>query len=288
MDDTTRSVEQQSDAIRSEIEQTREEMAETIEAIQDKLRPSTIVANATERVKTATTERVRAMADTAGDAAQNVMNRTREGAGGFVDLIRDNPYPTALIGVGAAWLIMNGRSSGRRSSSYSWSRDGERSYGSDYGRSYGDFQSSYGGSQSSSYGGSQSAYGGSQSSYGGGSTEAGGTMDELKSQARQYAGQTTDTIRRTSRRAQNQLQRMLQDNPLLVGAGALMLGAAFGLAVPETERENELMGEMRDSVVERAQQMAGDAASKVQETAKQVADTAGNVAQSVSSEPRRS
>ena len=30
-----------------------------------------------------------------------------------------------------------------------------------------------------------------------------------------------------------------------------MLGAAFGLAVPETERENEWMGETRDSLVDR-------------------------------------
>ena len=83
--------------IRSEIEDTREEMAETIDAIQDKLRPSTIVAGATERVKAATTERVRAMADTTGETAQKVVNRTRDTAGGVVEMIRDNPIPAALI-----------------------------------------------------------------------------------------------------------------------------------------------------------------------------------------------
>jgi hypothetical protein len=73
---------------------------------------------------------------------------------------------------------------------------------------------------------------------------------------------------------------MMRDNPVLVGAGALLLGAAFGMAVPETEAENEWLGETRDSVVERAQQMASDAASKVQETASQVASTAGSIADS--------
>jgi hypothetical protein len=71
---------------------------------------------------------------------------------------------------------------------------------------------------------------------------------------------------------------MMQDNPLLVGAGALVLGAAFGLAIPETERENELMGEARDSMVERAQDMARNAASQVQNVAGDaVADVASRV-----------
>jgi ElaB/YqjD/DUF883 family membrane-anchored ribosome-binding protein len=95
--------------IRVEIEQTREELAETIDAIQNKLRPSTIVASATERVKAATTERVRAMADTAGEAAYNVAERTRDTAGGFADSIRQNPYPAILVGMGVAWWISSAR-----------------------------------------------------------------------------------------------------------------------------------------------------------------------------------
>ena len=45
--------------IRDEIEETRGEMTETIDAIQERLRPRNIVASATERMKSATTERVR-------------------------------------------------------------------------------------------------------------------------------------------------------------------------------------------------------------------------------------
>jgi hypothetical protein len=70
---------------------------------------------------------------------------------------------------------------------------------------------------------------------------------------------------------------MVQENPLLVGAGALMLGVAFGMAVPESETENELMGEARDTMVERARDMARDAASQVQDAAGAVANAAGKV-----------
>jgi hypothetical protein len=93
--------------IRQEIDHTRAEMTETIDAIQAKLNPRNIVAHATERVKNATTERVREMADTAGETAQEMMNQTRDTAGGIVQSVQQNPLPAALIGVGAAWLLMN-------------------------------------------------------------------------------------------------------------------------------------------------------------------------------------
>jgi hypothetical protein len=67
---------------------------------------------------------------------------------------------------------------------------------------------------------------------------------------------------------------MVEENPLLVGAGALMIGAAFGFAVPETETENEWMGETRDNIVERARETARDAAGQVQDAASSVADAA--------------
>jgi hypothetical protein len=79
---------------------------------------------------------------------------------------------------------------------------------------------------------------------------------------------------------------MMNDSPLLVGAGALLLGVAFGLAVPETERENEWMGEARDSVVDRAQELASEAAATIQEKASRVADAAGSIAESASNKER--
>jgi hypothetical protein len=60
---------------------------------------------------------------------------------------------------------------------------------------------------------------------------------------------------------------MTRENPLAVGAGALLLGAVVGLAIPETEKENELLGETRDSVMDKAQQMAKTATSRAQDAA---------------------
>jgi len=62
----------------------------------------------------------------------------------------------------------------------------------------------------------------------------------------------------TARKAQNQMQRMLRENPLMIGAAAIVVGAAVGMALPETERENQLMGEARDSVVWGVQEKVRD------------------------------
>jgi hypothetical protein len=101
--------------------------------------------------------------------------------------------------------------------------------------------------------------------------------------ARFAAQEGYESARRSTYRAQNQLQRILRDNPLLVGAAAVVVGAAVGAALPETERENELMGETRESVVNRAQDVARNAASTVQEVAK---DAASQVAERVISSDR--
>jgi len=279
---------------REEIEQTREDMAETIDAIQDKLRPSTIVAGATERIKAATTEGARAMADTAGEMAQNAINRTREtardvinrtrdtsedvmyetrrAASGLMDTIRDNPFPAALIGVGLAWWAFT-RFRDRNDTSW----DAIRGQSSD--QYFGDNE----------YDNTREFDGGFDRGDGRQFSErAAGAAEGILSTAKQYAtgttralGGTTKAIGRTSRRASSQIGRVANENPLLMGAGALLVGAAFGLAFPETEAERKWMGETRDALVSRAQQAAGEAADKVRSTATEVADAASQLAESV-------
>ena len=58
---------------------------------------------------------------------------------------------------------------------------------------------------------------------------------------------------------------MLRENPLAVGALGVGVGAAVGLAIPETTTEHEVMGEARDTFVEKAQ----DAQERVQQVAQE-------------------
>jgi ElaB/YqjD/DUF883 family membrane-anchored ribosome-binding protein len=244
--------------IQAEIADTRVDLSETIDALQEKLRPSTIVSDATDRVKTATTEKVRHMAETASDTAQEVIRSTRQATSGLVEGARQNPIPALMIGAGVAWLLMeHGR---HHASDRGYARDrglgarprvGPIDEDAVYG--YGEYGSGY--TDEPDRGG-----------YGEG-------VRRMGERAADIAGSARSTLRRSTRGAQNGIQRLLRDNPLLVGAAAIVAGAAVGAALPETDRENELMGETRDSVVDRAQDMARNAASTVQEVAGEAVKT---------------
>lgn len=256
-DDSTTAADQELDRdtarrtqeIRSGIAQTRADMSETIDAIQDKLRPGNIAAAATDRIKNATSRAARNVADAATDTANATMARTREfvGNGG-----NGRTVAGAMIGIGAAWLIVDRwrYSSGRRrewrDSSYPGSyRTGEWRRPEDYSTTP--------------------------------SQEDDSTARDYSSTSARVRDVQTRAVRRAER-AVDGFERLLRRNPLMVGAAAMAVGAAVGLALPETERENEWMGEAREELFERAQDMARSTASQVRQAA---GDIAGQVANEV-------
>jgi ElaB/YqjD/DUF883 family membrane-anchored ribosome-binding protein len=290
MDDTSRrldadDVDERTREIRDEIEDTREEMSETVDAIQQKLKPRNIAAQAAERVKTATTERVRDMADTASETAQQAMEYTRDATGVAVEKVRQNPVPLALLVAGAGWWLASrskkSTSSGYRAQPYydyeGYATEGPYEYDDDGGL-MARIRSNPIPATIAGVGITWLACAGidRDSGSGNGDTTRGlsDRANEMASRTREYASDTADSVRRMARRRQNQVQRVMNNNPVLVGAAALLLGAAFGLAVPETETENELMGDTREQVVGRARDAARDAANEVQEAASTVADAA--------------
>jgi uncharacterized protein DUF3618 len=239
--------------IEGEIASTRAELSETIDALQEKLRPGNLASEATERVKAVTTEKVRSMAETASGTARQMMSETR-----------NNPMPALMIGAGVAWLLLDRtrKGSGRHREHDEWSEYSSPRYGSysetdDYYRSQGRGEQRWRPNRASSEGMS---------------TEA----------ISNWTREAADEARQTARRAQNGLQRMMRQNPLLVGAAAMLVGAAVGAALPETEKENEWMGDARDTVVDKAQQAAQNATQAVKEATNDiVGDTVSKVAEKI-------
>ncbi len=93
--------------------------------------------------------------------------------------------------------------------------------------------------------------------------QVGSTVGQVAGQAGQAASGLVEGTQEQAQRAQGQFQRMLHENPLAVGAASLALGAAIGLAIPETQRENQLLGEARDSVMDKTMGTAQDTMQKV-------------------------
>lgn len=242
---------------RVEIERTRADMSETVDAIQNKLSPQNLKEQAKDRVKEAT------------------VGRAQEAGSGVVETIRQNPLPAALTGLGLGWLLMSARKQGT-------TRPG---YQQGYVRTYRDDAYAYPATYEERGPEGSSAVGDARDKVGEvagrAQDRAGRAADQVQHKAERAATRTRnqaerlgDQARYQARRASSGFQRMLRENPLAVGALAAGAGAAVGLAIPETYKEHEVMGEARDNLVEKAQEKAQETQQKVQRVAEEAQSAA--------------
>lgn len=82
-------------------------------------------------------------------------------------------------------------------------------------------------------------------------------------------------------------QRILDSNPLALGLIALAIGALIGMLLPETQKENELMGPKRDELLDQGRHVVEDLTQRaggVAGTAKDAASEALGKARDAASE----
>ena len=235
------------EATRVEIERTRADMSETVDAIQGRLNPQNLKEQAKDRIKEAT------------------VGRAGEARSGIVNTIRANPLPAALTGIGLGWLFVNAR---RQSSEQLRYQDRAYAYPpvDDYPPRYEDEGAD----------GSSAAQAAERAK-----DKVGETAERAQDKAEELASRTQDGAGQLSNRAQYQVrqvgdgfQRVLQENPLTVGALAVGVGAAIGLAIPETSKEHEVMGEARDNLVDKAQEKVQETQQKAQKVAEEAQSAA--------------
>ncbi len=249
------------EATRVEIERTRADMSETVDAIQERLSPQNLKEQAKDKVKEAT------------------VGRAREARAGVVETVRANPLPAALTGIGLGWLLMSARRQSQAQPRYYRDEVVYRDPTNEYAPVADKYlpEDGTGGAEGFSAG---ETLGRARDKVGETATQAqdkagdiaGRAQDragDLGSRARDRASQLGSQARQQASRAGGGFQRMLNENPLTVGALAVGAGAAIGLAIPETSKEHEVMGEARDTVVEKAQEKAQDAQQRVQRVAEE-------------------
>ena len=100
--------------IRGQIDQTRTEMGQTIDAIQARLSPGRLVSDARESVKEATVGRMKRLATATHDTLGSG-SRASLGAKRVVDAVKANPMPFAMVGAAAMALIARAAVRSRRS-----------------------------------------------------------------------------------------------------------------------------------------------------------------------------
>ena len=220
----------------------------------------------------------------------------------FASVVRDNPVPIALTTIGIGWWMWNRRSGSRQvtyGSGYpaasfdsTWdTRTGYGAAGAEAG-TYRRFDSDRGvwvGGEEGGEGTSErvkhavsDASERARETVSSATDRARETMDDVSARTRQAASRAQRQIGQYSRQAKSQLQYWMEENPLAVGAVAMAVGAAVGLALPETRREQELMGDARDRMVDNAKSMANTAVDRATEAAQNLVGTAKGAADTTS------
>jgi uncharacterized protein YjbJ (UPF0337 family) len=299
------------EAHRVRIEQTRADMTETIDAIQEKLSPGHMAAQAKDAVKDATVGRAQDMMNDAGDTAKGFGYT-------IIESIKQNPVPAAIAGFGLGWLFMSSRQTkqtqGRTYRDYTYPSDyyGRRTdygYRTGYGYRYDSAPSAgdrFGQAQHAAQDTASRVAGTVQDTAGqmagtvqDTASQVAGTVQDtagqvvgsvqdtagqVAGQVQGAAGQMMDQAQYGAYRAQTGFQQLLEERPLVVGAVAVALGAAVGLAIPETPQEQQIMGEARDTLMDRAQQTVQETAQKVTTVAQEAASAAKDAAQDAAQE----
>ncbi|MEP7037203.1 MAG: hypothetical protein ABI891_02575, partial [Acidobacteriota bacterium] len=106
------------------------------------------------------------------------------------------------------------------------------------------------------------------------------TVSDVANKTYQQVGNLGSKAQDFAGTAQDSYEHYMEENPLAVGAVALALGAAVGLAIPSTKIENQYMGEARNNLLQKAEVTARDAVEKVQQVAGQVKETVKEEAKS--------
>ena len=221
-------------------------------------------------------------ASSAGQMASDAGETAMDLGSTIVDLIKRNPVPSALVGVGLGWLYMN-RSSGQP--------DYRAHSGSHY--LYGPqaaAEARRSGNQSS--GGVGSMVGRASDQVGDLASSAqehigemAGSVQErvgdLAGSTQEHVGDMAGAVMDQTRRTPGQLQRMIQEKPLMAAAVAGSLGAVVALWLPPTQVETRLMGATRGQVMDRVQEVASQTMDKVQGVASKTMDTVQEAAQEV-------
>jgi gas vesicle protein len=260
--------------IRSEIDRTRSDMDETFAALDAKLTPKEIGLELWSLFKGGSTT----------------------GASKLWQVAREHPMPAAVVGLGLGWLMVE---SSRKSDAYDGlDRGNYRGYGAS------SYRQGYAGTGSSGYadyemdedsgllstakdkvhdvaGSAKDALSGAGDKVsdlaGQAKEQVSGLGHQVADKASNLGHQVTDRASDLRRQAKTQVRRArvgfwqtMEENPLMVGAATLALGVIVGLVLPSTDKEDELMGETRDQLLD-----------EVKETGQQMLDKSKHVAEAV-------
>lgn len=271
--------------IKEQIEETRNQMGETIDAIQEKLSFTNLSEQVTEHVNHAVeTAKDAVYGATIGKAADIMKNIGDEITNSsIIRTAKDNPLPFILIGLGAGLLAYQSYSgkqggSGRRRQLAS-GRDTVGRIGD--GNYKGGRESAGDGAVGEKVNGVTSVVSDAAATAYEKVTSA---VDSAVTGVSGVANQAVAKVGDVGTAARGKYDYYIEENPLAVGAVALALGAAVGFAIPETHYEERFLGPTRQDLLEKAQNTASGLIDKTKEVVTEAGRTVSEQAKAAIAE----
>ena len=294
------------------IEATRTRMGETIDRIGERVNPDRVQAELKARARSQVNEVKANVRNKARNAMRDIEQGVNDAGRGVWDTIRENPIPAGMIGVGLAWLAANGVNGARRERSSSSEREvtGYTGYADDRGL----YANGYATAGTDVAAGSGLVATTDTGEERGRIAEAADAVKEKASQAKDRVSETAgrvqekagDMMERTrdrashaldatrdrasdlahragdatrdlghrARSAEKRVEYAVRENPVAAGAIAAALGLAAGLLIPETEREQELLGPTRDRLMGKAERSVRRVGERAREAVRESASEA--------------
>ncbi len=269
--------------IRSGIEQTRSNLSETIDALQQKLDPANIAEQVKTQIRDKATEAygvakstvvdatvgkaheiMTSVSDTMGDVTGRAGSVVKDSGTSVWQYVREHPIPIALICAGVGMLTL-------RRNKPSWYDNEDEGY--ETGTSAADTSS---GNLTDK---AQAAVAGATGMLGSATSTVRSAASTAADTTRNQLNRVTEGARRGARTASDGFTSKFQENPLTIGVVALAAGALVGLTMPASDIEREYLGGTRDQLLDQAKSAAHDAVEKVQRVAGEAGRTLKDAAQ---------
>jgi len=277
----------ESEAIRSDIEHTRESMDRTIDKLSERMRPRHLLDELLDYFRS---NEGGAASGTAGSVLTTVGKGAGRAASGMVTVVRRHPVPSLLIGAGITWAVVETRRRHR----------GNGQETSDDGSAYGKPVEEAEWGEAEEFAGSEveaipsvSTSAKEKTSMGEKISNAGATVGKtmkdtthrLKEKTQQIGQRISESARAVGRTAQRgyttgrtKFVDASDEYPIAMGVGFLAAGVLLGLALPHSRKEDQWMGRTADRTKQQAKQQIQSRAQDFIERGKQVASAATQAA----------
>jgi len=235
-----------------DIDHTRTELSRTLDALEMKLNARRISEKGFDMFR---------------ESFDQAMNRG-------IELVRANPMPAALIGIGAAWMMA------ASTGAITLVAEDERVRAAS--RKVADMAGSAGnraGEFATGIAGRALGHSGIEET----GQPASGWVHQVTDRAQGAINRTTDSANQMV----DQVGSVIDRHPLVIGGVAMATGALIAALLPLSRFENDLIGSTRDELWHKAQQVSQDAATRMRDAASRAATRAVDAAADAAAETVR-